>query len=259
MFVALLASAFAADCPYPLPVSAVDAALAGMEATWGADMTAFAKGLDDARASLRCVATPLPPATAARFHRMEGLAAYVARDSDRTAKSFAAARALDPDYTFPTEMVPAQNPLRVAYDGSVAGTATVVAPAPKPPYILWIDGTQTRALPETRAAVVQVQKGDGAVVDSSWVLPGQRLPDYPRASAGSRVPVLIGAGVLAAGAGTLWALGAGARTSTFEAVPLTTEERAGRQDLANTLGYATIGVGAAAVLTGAGAFVFGRW
>jgi hypothetical protein len=42
-------------------------------------------------------------------------------------------------------------------------------------------------------------------------------------------------------------------------VPLTTEERAGRQDLANTLGYATIGVGAAAVLTGAGAFVFGRW
>lgn len=259
VFVAILASALAADCPYPLPVSAVDAALAGMEATWGSDMEAFAKGLNDARASLRCVATPLPAATAARFHRMEGLAAYVARDTDRTTKAFAAARALDPDYTFPTDMVPPQNPLRVAYEGSVAGTATVSAPAPKPPYILWVDGAQTRAVPDSRAAVVQVQKGDGAVVDSAWVLPGTPLPAYPKASAGSRVPLLIGAGVLAAGAGTLWALGAQARTATFEEVPLSSDERASRQDLANNLGYATVGVGAAAVLTGAGAFVFGRW
>ncbi|MDP2305841.1 MAG: hypothetical protein Q8P18_07415 [Pseudomonadota bacterium] len=253
------ADAPVAPCAAPVPTTTMEAALSGTEAAWGIDEQAFRRGVVTVRAALPCLGAPLASGTVARVHRMEGLAAFLDRDAERTTRAFAAARALEPAYTFPTSMIPAQNPVRVAYDAAVPGVAKRSVAAPARSVTLWVDGAAARALPGDRAALVQVQAGDGPLQASAWVLPEDPLPDYRLRGEGLRVPVLIGAGALAAGAGVLWALGASARGEALDPLPLGDEERAARQDTANGLGAATVAVGATAAATGVSAFLFARW
>ncbi len=246
-------------CATQVPVSTLEAALAGAEAAWGIDEPAFRRGVEAGRAALACAAGPLSPDTAARVHRVEGLMAFLDRDTGRVASAFAAARALDPSYTFPEAMIGARNPVRVAYDAAPPSGGTRPVPPPARRVTLWVDGEPVRARPDARAAIVQVQVADAPMGASVWVLPDDPLPDYRLRGEGLRVPMLIGAGALAAGAGVLWALGADARVDAFEEIPLSEAERAERQDTANTLGALTVSVGAAAAATGVSAFLFARW
>lgn len=255
----LLAAALAraADgCPLPRRAEELDAALAVVEGAWGEDEAAFLDAVGRARGVLACVAEPVPPAVAARMHRAEGLAAFLGRDAEASARAFAAARALDPEYRFPETMVPPNNPLETTFGLLPAGAATARVPAPAGGRTLWFDGTATRARPEDRPTVFQVQDADGAVRTSAWLPTDAPLP-YRARGEGLRLPLLIGAGVAAAGAGALYALAADAH-GDYEGSASPDDADANRARV-NVLVGASAGAGAVAVGVGAGAFLFGRW
>lgn len=254
LFVARLLAA-PPGCAAEVAVAKVEAAVAGAESAWGVDEDSFRRGVDAARAALPCVNAPLTPVQASRYHRLEGLAAFLAGDSASVNAAFAAARAADPGATLPEHLVPVGNPVRVAWDAAVPGTATTTAPPPARAR-LWVDGRQTRAIPADRARLLQLE---GDTLTTAWQRPGDPLPTYKVAGEGLRLPLLIGSGALLAGAGVLAALDQGARARALERTPLSDAEREARQATVNQLGAATVAVGVVGAGVGVSAFVVGRW
>lgn len=260
MFASLLASlAFAsapADCASARAPGELDAALAGVEAAWGVDEAAFAAGMGSARDVLACLRAPLTPTQAARYHRAEGLAAFLDKQTPAAARAFSAARAIDPTWRFPASMVPPGNPVEVAWDASPASPPpTNRAPPPRGGATLWIDGADTRARPADRPAVLQVGSRDG-LTTSAWVGPTDPVP-YPARGDGRRKPLLVAAG--AAGLVAAGLYGGGVVSAHAWADATSIEEADALQGRTNTLVGASAGVAVLATGTLACAFVVGRW
>ncbi len=108
---------FAAEaaCPVQRTNAELREALDEVERTWGVDPTAFEAAIATERAMLPCMGRIVDSALAARVHRAEGLAAFLARDLDGARRAFAAARAADEAITLPPEMAPEGGPLREAW------------------------------------------------------------------------------------------------------------------------------------------------
>lgn len=252
----LVVALAAAECTAPRLTAELETALDGAERAWGVDADTFAASADAALAILPCVQTILAHATAARLHRIGGLRAWAARDPDRAHASFAAARAIEPDYRFPETMVPAGNPVETLYDSARPNVATTPLPPVKKGRRVWLDGDDAPLRDPSRPVVWQLQEGEH-VRQTSWVAPNDPLPRAPHPRDGTRGPLLVGAGAAALAAVGAYA-GALVAHDAALAGPSLPEVREG-QAAANALVVTSAGLGAVAAGLGASAFVVGRW
>ncbi|MFZ5477531.1 MAG: hypothetical protein ACOZNI_12215 [Myxococcota bacterium] len=266
-FATLIAPALAAECEAGVSVGQLESQLLAAEVAYARlDLPAFRDAVATAGDGLKCLAEPVMPTTAARYHRVKGLAAFVARDHGEASRAFAAARMLEPAYRFPDTMVPPNNPLWEHY-GLIAidGGRFTKVPAPGTGRVTF-DGLPTRMRSEDWPTIFQLQDGSGAVTDTRWLQPGQPIPRYPvgaeppaeerpsrGASGNTRARLLVGAGAGAAMSGALFGMSALSRAE-FDGGG---SER--WRDQASVLEWAAIGVGSAAVTTGVFALVGSTW
>lgn len=252
----IVALAVAAECAAPRLAAELDTALDGAERAWGVDPDGFETGAAAVRSILACVSTVLAPATAARVHRVEGLRAWAARDSDGAHAAFAAARVIEPDYRFPEAMVPAGNPVATLYATAATASAPDRIPPVKNGWRVWLDGDQGGHRDPKRPVVWQLQERE-RVRRTEWIAANVALPRAPHPRDGTRGPLLVGAGVAALAAAGAYA---GALVAHDDALAGTTlpEVRDG-QATANALVVTSAGLGVVAAGLGTGAFLVGRW
>lgn len=154
------------------------------------DLEAFRDAVYGVRLVLPCVAEPITPHDAAEVHRFEGLLGFVERDAERSARAFASARAIEPNYRFPESLVPAGNGALVDYTAVDPDTgARERVPPPLDGRILF-DGEPGTLRPSDFPTVVQLVDGSGIVTDTAYLWPGEPLPAYAPRPVAARDDVL---------------------------------------------------------------------
>jgi len=230
-----------------------------------ADSARFGEAQRLLDAQLACLEELLPRFTVASLHRAKGLRAFTERNPDDATASFAAARAISPDYTFPDDFLPAAHPIRAAYDQAVASDdGTERLPRPARGTALWVDGRVSDERPMGRAAWVQLVGEDGLAKQSSYLAPADPMPTYeagpsepiePRpAGDRPRKGLLVGGGAGLAVAGGLYAVAATRRAAWSSAA---VEDKARLRSQTNTWAAVSGVVGLSAVGLGVVAFVDG--
>jgi len=210
-----LGGAWACDEPTTTPQLAA-ALVRSDDAFVAADLPAFEQATTEARSTVACVEEVVPVKLVAQLHRTEGLAAFFEQDVDRAGQAFAAARRLDPLYRFPSQVVPPGNPLLdvfVAVDLADGPSSSVPDPAEGS---IRVDGRRANTRPDALPTLFQRLGGEGRVVDSRYLWPGDPLPPYPVAQAvvdtpppvatkaSVRTPLRWGAGAAALTSGLLY-------------------------------------------------------
>ena len=138
------------------------------------DLSSFQTAMDLAVFSVACLNDPLRPQDAARFHRLQGLRQFVAGEEQGARASFRSARSAQPEYSFPTSLVPAGHAIRDLYVRSPPSSLKIPAPVPQNGE-LWIDGEPSELWDNQSPALLQVIS-DGAVISTHYMLPGDALP-----------------------------------------------------------------------------------
>jgi hypothetical protein len=153
----------------------------------------FLARTDEVRARLPCLGEVPPAALVARIHRNEGLRMFGERDVN-SVRAFAAARALDPDFRFPADMVPPDSPIQSDWEAmDLAAGWSVLLPEPAQGTV-FVDGSATRVLPRAWPALVQLVGDSHSPQLTVYLYSDQSAPDYPareRARMSTRVPLLI--------------------------------------------------------------------
>jgi hypothetical protein len=284
MFFALFLIDGALACDHPTTRAELSGALGSAEASFKTmDLPAFQSGFGAATSALGCLGETVQPLDAARYHRAAGLAAFFGRDVPGAQKAFAAARALDPAFAWDGNAAPAGGPVQIAYS-----TLSVENPQRKaldvPTTVtLQVDGAAATTRPVAWPSIVQILAPSGAVLSTNWLRAEDAVPlpaALPMASgAGSesaadgtgsssttstqavsrksslKVPLLVTAGVAAAGAAALYG-GALATKSEFEA-STDYHEMESLVGTNNALFWGSVGAGGLAVASGVSAFVVG--
>lgn len=271
------------------PATSADltSSLEAAEAAFGdMDTAGFLTATNRATAEANCLTESVPRSLIARLHRVEGLRAFVDKDADRAARAFASARAIEPAYTFPEALVPAEHPVRTQYtavDPAAGGVTTAATPTSG---YLTFDGRNTISRPTERPSLAQLVADDGAVSQSRYLWPEDTLFTYPGSASvaastggtsggatstgssastatkaerkGPNVPLAIagGAALLASGATFLVANGA---HSAYYADDVAPGDLEGLRSKTNTFVIVSAGTGVAAVGLGIGAVVAGHW
>lgn len=283
VLVALLPSrARAQDCAAPTSTADVETSLAEAEAKFtNLDMDGFRRAVDQAFVALPCVREPVPRHLAASLHRWRGLRAYVDRDPDTSTRAFAAARSIEPSWTFPESLVPPGNPVLTDYAAIDPATGRL-EPVPAPnDGTLYFDGRAGVERPASFPTVFQRLDGAGAVVTTRYLMPGDALPAYPPRPAGVaaadpaplpeqaptaerhplRVPFVVGATAGVLGSGACYVLARRSSASYYGRDPVITDPDtlAGLRSRTNTLTVAAAVAGAAGVGLGVGAVFVAAW
>lgn len=203
-----------AACDAPTDSDVVTASADRAEVHFAAlDVESFLADVGQARQDVTCLDEALSRSLAARLHRLDGLARFVSRDRTGAQASFAAARAIEPAYRFPTSLVPDDNPVLEAFVAIDPSTVDVAeAPSPADGYLM-IDGSGTLAYRPALPLVVQRFTADGTVADTRWLAPGEAWPVYdvgrgaaPAGRRSARAPLLVAAGASAVTSGALYGL-----------------------------------------------------
>lgn len=270
VLVALLAVGPAhAECTGPTTNAALVEALDTASLAFARlDIPVFQEDAARAREILDCLGEPISRPTAASWHRMHGIALFLERNSPAARRSFAAARSIEPAYTFPSDVVPEGNPLLEDYtalDPDIGPFELVAAPKVG---AVRLDGSGSLNRSRGRPVIYQVIDGRGAVVQTA-LLDGEdampALPEnlsggpssngddkVPKERKGPSVPLLVGAGVGVLAAGGLYAGSAASRSAYFEETQVS--ELDGRRATTNAL---AVGSGvSAAVAVGLGTTSF---
>lgn len=158
---------------------------------------------DTLAASFPCLSEPTERALVARYHRLQGLRAFVVRDRARARAAFAATRAVEPAAGLPTTFAPAGHPLQEEF-GALPLDATITTRVPQAANgTLSFDAEVGRDRPQNLPTVFQWRDAEGAVRATAYVWPEDPLPTYPvRVGGNVRRTLLVGAvagGVVAAG------------------------------------------------------------
>lgn len=172
------------------------------------DRTALDVAEAGAAEVMACMADPLLPADVAAFLRLTGIARFVRRDRDDAARSFTAARATDPTWVLPVELVPDPHPLRDAFLAvEVSSIETMPVPPPDHGWVE-VNGRVASAVPIDHPWVLQWRDVDGTVLatatgegtPAAWPYPvgSSALPESPR-----RLPSVIASATGQAGVGDL--------------------------------------------------------
>jgi hypothetical protein len=201
-----VASAGDVACADPIGIPELEAKLDAAE-------TAFAD-LDDAGFRddvnelggllLPCVGQAIPPALAARYERVVALQLHGIGDHAGAVGAIHASKARDPEFRFDDAFLPADHPVRLAWDASPTVQRTHTVPEAREGTLLF-DGLATRARPKDDPAIVQVLDAGGNAVHTVYLGARSPLPAYdivPR----RRNALLVASGAtLAASAATLGA------------------------------------------------------
>ncbi len=144
------------------------------------DENGFAVAAAGARNTLDCLTEPLTPVSAAGFHRMNALEAFLKGDHAKTIVQFQGVRGSQPGYELPADIAPEGHPLRVDFEKSAQFSDASRFPLDEPETgWLLIDGTRSSEAPGGRPFVFQWVQSPGAVGKSGWVDVGAALPTYP--------------------------------------------------------------------------------
>lgn len=180
MLIALLASlSFGADCRTPATPADLDAALDAAETAFGElRIPDFLEVTERLQADLLpCQDAALTPERAARVHRVVGLAAFGARDV-YAVQAFAAARSLDPAYTFPSSLVPEVSPIRDDFHAmSLDAARTQTLPAPVEGTLVF-DGTPSTERPLSWGTIVQHVGEAGSPLQTAYLRPDDPMFEY---------------------------------------------------------------------------------
>jgi hypothetical protein len=165
-----------AACKKPVSAAELQTTLDTAEAAYGrVDIDAFNGAMEKARKQVVCITEEITPSLAAELHRLEGMYAFANSARDKAMAAFAAARALEPDYAFPTNIVPPGNPLLEHYTAKDPVCEEERIPPAKDGKVR-VDGGGQRKLPTEFPAIVQVldPKGGDDITQYHW--PGDPLP-----------------------------------------------------------------------------------
>ena len=180
-----LSQAYAGACADQSSIAELNRSMDKAEAAYGGlDLDGFMASSDLLRTDLPCLGEPMTRVVAERIHRIEGLRGYLDGDRRAASQSFAAARALDPEYSFPDTLVPPGYPEFELYNALdlTLGSTTKVDPMIDG-YVL-LDGKVGNDRPTDWPTIVQVINEDGEVVVTKYVRPGEPMPSYyPEAQA----------------------------------------------------------------------------
>ncbi|MCO4744496.1 MAG: hypothetical protein KC912_06905 [Proteobacteria bacterium] len=192
------AAALADSCPTATTVAELDETLSGAEASYrSVDLDGFNLAVDSAVFLIPCLGERLTPTVAAHFHRMQGLSAVIRRKNDRAAQAFTSAKAADPSYAWPDELIPPGHIIRTTYDDADPEASKYATPAPPVAGALIFDGTPSDRHPTSRPTVFQLTDADGVVLKTFLVRAGADLPEYeakvvPVAAPEPAEPVAVG-------------------------------------------------------------------
>ena len=273
MLLILASFAHASTCAAPSHAADIAAKLAAAEKAYATfDVDAFSSSLDEAALMLPCVDDKIDPMLSASYHRMLGLRWYIERDSAKADQAFAAARSVDPTYSFPETLIPAGHSVRTHYtaiDPSTAPTETMGAPLAGQ---VLLDGNPTVVRHTTLPTVAQVIDKDAHVAATRYLLPGDAMLPYPAAAApkseslatarplNPKIPIAIGAGVAAIASATLYVMATNAeeKFNTYDA-NITMKELEAERSQTNGLVLGSVGAGVLAVAGGVGTVIVGKW
>lgn len=233
------------------------------------EIEAFETAAERARELVVCLGEPISRPTAAEYHRVMGVALFLSRNSPAAQKSFAAARSVEPDYTFPTDLVPEGNPIRddyAALDPKVGPFELAVEPKAGS---LRLNGSRSLNRAAPLPVIFQQLDGRGAVLSTVVVEGGAALPTYEMANvkpekapreqgAGPNKGLLAGAAAGVVVAGGLYGAALATKGAYGDSTTVSDLER--RRKTTNALVMASGVIGVAAVGTGTTAFlVSGRF
>ena len=163
------------------PTSRVDleATLESAEVAFGElRITDFLTATDDLQTTvLPCQTETLDVALAARIHRVLGLRAFGERDV-YAVQAFAASRALEPEYVFPSTLVADVSPIRDDFGAmslDARRNTEVLEPVEG---ALWFDGRPALVRPSAWGTVFQRVDAAGTVAHSTYLRPDDPLPAY---------------------------------------------------------------------------------
>jgi hypothetical protein len=198
MLIVLAATAFGADCERRLSTSELDSLLAeARRSLEKLDTQLFVDTTDALGVAIPCLGEPLTGHLAAEIHRTKGIRAVSERDP-QAPWVFAAARAIEPAYKFPSTLIPDNHPVRIAYAQVDLSKGQVAPLRPASEGTLMLDGRQNAWRPMDWPTVAQYLGPDGAVVWTTYLRPGMPMPSYPEQTSAPEVavnPLLIGSDV----------------------------------------------------------------
>jgi hypothetical protein len=214
LFVAVFSTAHALDCGEPVQTEELDGALADAEAAYiDLDAEGFRDKINEISGLLLpCVNDAIPAKLAGRYHRDLALQLSVVGDEEGALSTLQAAKNADPEYIWTDEMLPADHPLRVAYEAMVVEEGGQKVPEPRYGSISF-DGVNGRTRPET-PSVFQRFDATGRATDTLYIGRGESLPTYRAIPRQRNTLIGCAAGALAA-SGTTWALGISKRGALY--------------------------------------------
>lgn len=264
-----------ASCVEPVSLAGFDARLDDAERAFaGLRVEAFGDTMDQVALELPCLAEPLTPLAAGRYHRLQGLRQFVAQNEERAVQSFAAARSADPEASFSEALLPSGHAVRQLYATYPLENGAYSAAWPAVEGELRFDGQVTLDRPSSWPTVFQVVDPRGQATTTAYLFPDDPLPRYdalvpepPPVAAlpwiHTRAQLRFSAASLGSGlaAGGLYAAALASRR-TFDDLDHPdwgAEELRRQRGLTNGLVAASGVVGAVAVGTGVTAVFAGRW
>ena len=214
-------AAGAQDCAEPASAEQLASTLDAAEAAWiSADEAGFVLKVEEAILELPCVATPIDPALAIRYHQEIGLWLFLTQQHELAQDAFAAARRIDPDASLPAALAPAGHPALDLYASSAPEPSAVTFPAPVTGRVLF-DGAPGER-PTTVNTIFQIEV-EGTASLTRYLRPDSAVPSYevyiPPPETGPRGwHFAVGAGALAAASGGLL-LAARSTQASFQETP----------------------------------------
>lgn len=238
------------------PATIVQAHAAGLEQAFDTvDDDAFSTHYAALHAAAKCISSPLDARTVFAWHRARALGEFFEREEIASAKSWAAVKALDPEFTLPSEWLVEGTPLYKAW--STAPVSDERIELERSPVGGWkVDGEVSTSVPADRAFILQGLDSGGIPVHTDYhysvaevpVLDFRALDATARQRRRTRMRTMgtIAGGALFAGAiGTMGVAFAEELAVKSEKTDLADVRDHARQ--ANTLSSVSLGLGAGAV------------
>ena len=224
------------------------------------DPDGFVAGLEHASLALPCLSSVLSPEVAAHFHRVAGLNKFTSGMRSEAAAYLSASRAIDPDGTFPPDMLPASHPVLELYEHPGVD-ATVKRSVPKAAFgDVYFDGKQVRQRPANVPTIFQTTDDTGAVTSTALLTPERALPIYEGVSLrrqASQVTAASSGGLLIVSA-VLYASARASEKSFENDSGLMVGELASLRSRTNALAATSYGLGALGFAGMGGAIILGR-
>ncbi len=188
----LLLPALPARAECPASPQAIGAQLDEALAAFGEmDVDRFVASHRQATQAIGCADAPIDAGLAAEIHRVQGMAAFIARDADGARDRFRAAVAADSQITIPEDVVAPAHPMAVLFEDARAAGAGERALLLLPGHLkARVDGVDSATRPADRPMLLQLLDAEsGSLRLTEYLQSGDEIPAVaPLATEGVAVP-----------------------------------------------------------------------